>query len=249
MFSTDTATLPKIVDRAGGTLLALTLDDDEIDRLRLMKTCRKAGLSIEFREVCNLEEFAEELDEHAFDIVFLDHNLGMDTGLDALKILRCHEDQIDAIPIMLTSVTSHHVAIDAMRSGCADYIIKEELTVDSLAKSITSAIERRVLFAELSNARAFESKLKSVIEKFMRSCGPEMREILSRNLICLRSIKNRTTWDEDLDPNLLANCTLLERGCNDLVALVDDLVSVVDTARGVSLRGQPNHGPAVLKEI
>jgi len=159
-------------------LNVLSIDDDEIDRMRLLKICRKAGLMVDFTEAANLAEMRECLDVDAFDLVFIDHDLGMDTGLDALGILLSHEDQVGAVPIMLTSSVDYHVAVEAMRRGCADYIVKDELTVDALIKSVTSAIERRALYGALTDARASESELKSVFERFMVSCGPEMRELL-----------------------------------------------------------------------
>ncbi len=217
-------------------LLALSVDDDPIDRLRLAKICKNAGLKIDFVEVATLDEMRQELDHHEFDIVFLDHNLGMETGLDALKILLSHEDQVNSIPIMLTSVTSHTIAVEAMRNGCADYIVKEELTVSSLVKSVASAIERRILFSQLSDAKAFQKSVSDVVERFMRTCGPEMREILSQTLKTLRGLRAINRSENTLDPVILSNFTLLERGCKDLTVLVDDLSSVVATARGVSGR-------------
>lgn len=237
---TISSTVPEEVPQeAQQPLTALTLDDDPIDRLRLIKTCKKAGLQIEFTEVATVADMRRELDQNTFDIVFLDHNLGMETGLDALKALIAHEDQADTIPIMLTSVTSHHTAVEAMRNGCADYIVKEELTVSALIKSVTSAIERRILFSALSGAQAFQRSVGEVIERFMLTCGPEMREILSKTLATLRGLKAIEKADQTLDPVILSNFTLLERGCKDLTVLVDDLVSVVAAARGVPVRKRP----------
>lgn len=217
-------------------VLALCVDDDPIDRLRLSKICKKAGLKIDFIEAATVDEMRKQLDQHMFDIVFLDHNLGMETGLDALKVLISHEDQTNAIPIMLTSVTSHAIAVQAMREGCADYIVKEELTVSSLVKSVTSAIERRILFSQLTGAQAFQRSITEVIERFMRTCGPEMREILGQTLKTLRGLKAINRSENTLDPVILSNFTLLERGCKDLTVLMDDLTSVVTTARDASDR-------------
>ena len=128
--------IPLVSPQGPGILNILSVDDDQIDRMRLKKTCQKAGLSIEFHEAANLHEMRTKLDEIYFDLIFLDHNLGMDTGLDALKIVMCHEDQVQAIPIMLTSSTDYQIAVDAMRQGCADYIVKEELSDSSVRTCI-----------------------------------------------------------------------------------------------------------------
>ena len=216
-------------------LNVLSIDDYEIDRMRLLKICRKAGLMVDFTEAANLEEVRECLAIESFDLVFIDHNLGMDTGLDALAILLSHEDQVNAIPIMLTSSMDYHIAVEAMRRGCADYIVKDELTVDALIKSVTSAIERRALYGALSDARASESELKAVFERFMVSCGPEMRELLRRSMMGVRAVKMQARSDDSVDPTLLANLSMFERSAKDLVAFMDDLESVVGQGRRLTV--------------
>lgn len=212
-------------------LNVLSVDDDEIDRMRLRKICRSAGLQIDFHEAANLQEMRQKLEEEFFDLVFLDHNLGMDTGLDALKILVTHEDQVQAVPIMLTSATSYQVAVEAMRKGCADYIVKEQLSVDALIKSVTSAIERRALYGQLSSSRASEKELKRIFERFMMGCGPEMRVLLSRTLAGLRVIKSQARVGEGADPVHLSDLSALERSCKDMVVFMDDVETVVHDCR------------------
>ncbi|NIZ13825.1 response regulator [Phaeobacter sp. HF9A] len=216
-------------------LNVLSIDDDEIDRMRLLKICRKAGLMVDFTEAANLDEMRECLEIDHFDLVFIDHDLGMDTGLDALRILLAHEDQVSAIPIMLTSSVDYHIAVEAMRRGCADYIVKDELTVDALIKSVTSAIERRALYGALTDARASETELKSIFERFMLSCGPEMRELLRRSMMGVRAVKMQARSDDSVDPTLLSNLSMFERGAKDLVAFMDDLESVVGAGRRLTV--------------
>ena len=54
----------------------------------------------------------------------------------------------------------------------------------------------------------------------------------------MRGLRAINRSENTLDPVVLSNFTLLERGCKDLTVLVDDLSSVVATARGVSDRRQ-----------
>ncbi|KIC33961.1 response regulator receiver protein [Leisingera sp. ANG-S5] len=217
----------------------LSVDDDEIDRLRLKKLCRKAGMEAEFFEAANLEEMRKLLDKEQYDLVFLDHNLGMDTGLDALKLLLSHEEQVQAVPIMLTSVTSYQTAVEAMRRGCSDYIVKEELSVDALIKSIASAIERRALYGQLSSAKASEKELKRIFQRFIVGCGPDLRLLLSRTLAGVRIVKSQARQDDSFSPAVLSDVSMLERSCKDLVAFMDDLDSVIEDTREVTARVSP----------
>ncbi|MDF1872390.1 MAG: response regulator [Vannielia sp.] len=205
---------------------ALVLDDDEVDQLRIQQIAHKAGLDLDFTEVFTIGEMRAQL-EVPFDLVFIDYNLGMETGLDALKVLLAHEEQTEAIPIMLTSVTRRAIAVEAMRRGCADYLVKEELSIDSLRKAIVSAFERRMFYSAISDARAFQDRMKVTVARFMGTCGPEMRDIMSNTLNTLRQMKMEGDTTTPADENF----TLLERGCNDLVIFLDDLMGIVDVSR------------------
>lgn len=221
---TDTTLTPR---DPGQQFHALILDDDDIDRMRLRRMCAKAGMSLEVAEAADLAEFRELLNAHTFDLVFIDHHLGMETGLEALKILVGHEEQSGAIPIMVTSVTDHNVAVEAMRNGCADYLVKEEASPSAIRKSVASAMERRILMAALSEARVFRSNMRRSVTRFSNTCGPEMRGILSGILRQSRTLRDSGR----LDPDLAARLTVLERGSRDLVCFLDDLLTIVDGAR------------------
>ena len=135
------------------TFRILSIDDDPIDRMRIRTLCRKAGVGDDIDEAHNIAEMRALLDEGGYDIVFIDYHLGLETGREALDVLLQHEDQANAIPIMVTSVTDHQVAIDAMRAGCSDYLVKEEMSVETLRKSIVSSLERRILLSAVSEMR------------------------------------------------------------------------------------------------
>ncbi|MCC1492942.1 response regulator [Cognatishimia sp. F0-27] len=216
-----------IVDQFDEPLLtALIVDDSRFDRARLKRLCLRSGMKVEVVEAATLAEMRAAMDKTEFDLVFLDYNLGLDTGLDALRLVLAHPDQEQAIPIMVTCIARHDVVVEAMRRGCADYLVKEELSEDQLRKSVTTAIERRVLLAALMDARTFRNSVERTITRFSRTCGPEMRAIISSMLRTLRSLQRQDAIDPVLRPEL----TMLERGAKDIVVFLDELVSLVDGA-------------------
>ncbi|MGR3803413.1 MAG: response regulator [Marinibacterium profundimaris] len=200
---------------------ALILDDSEIDILRLRKFCRKAGLDFDIDAAQTIDQMRDLLDGAEYDIVFIDYHLGFDTGLDALAVVQAHPDQVSALPIMVTSVTDHSTAIEAMRSGCADYIVKEELTVSALQKSVASALERWIVLAMTSEAQVMASTLKASVERFVRSCGPETRELIGGLLAGIARLKT-----DEIDGDLRMRLTMVERGCLDIVTLCDDIATL-----------------------
>lgn len=218
-------------NQAQSRLRVLTLDDDTADRMRLIRICRKSGMEFDCAEASGLDELREQLDQNSFDIVFIDHNLGADSGLDALKIVASHEEQASAIPIMVTGANDLKIAVEAMRSGCADYLVKEELTVAALTKSVATAIERRMLYAELATGKAMQRQVQEVVQRFMLSCGPDLRGILKNTIQKVRGTKALIRSDDRIDPQVLSELTMLERGCLDLTAFVDDIDSVLHRLR------------------
>lgn len=166
---------------------ALILDDSEAERYRLKKLCQNAGLDLEYHEADTIERFKECLDQRRYDIVFIDYHLGMATGQEALEATRAHPDHGAAVAIMVTSVNRHDVIIEAMRAGCSDYLIKEELTVDAIRKSVATAYEKRLLHALISAERREVQTLRASISRFATSLSPEMQRVLSAMLWRVRS--------------------------------------------------------------
>ncbi|MBT8414730.1 MAG: hybrid sensor histidine kinase/response regulator [Boseongicola sp.] len=158
----------------------LILDDLEADRMRVRRLCRKAGLDFELHEAHDLASFRERINSTKMDLVFLDYHLAMDTGLDALQLLQAQEDQVNAIPIMITSIDRYDIAVEAMRAGCADYLTKEELSVDSIRKSIISAFERRILISALKSPTPRSTRYAFQWHVSRRHAGPRFAVSLRR---------------------------------------------------------------------
>lgn len=200
-------------------LTALVLDDQQIDRMRLIDLCRKAGLNLKFSEAADIREMRRLLDATPFDIVFIDYHLGMETGLDALRIVTSHEEQVQAIPIMVTSMDEHHVVIRAMRSGCVDYLVKDDLDITEIQRAITSALERRILLAAISQERATRQLARLTVERFAQNSAPKMAQILSGMLRRLRNIRSADGLESDLSDQIAE----LNGDCGDLIDLVDQI--------------------------
>ncbi len=205
-------------------LNVLILDDLDTDRVRLRRLCRKSGLEFELFEAEDLNGLREVLNNNRIDVAFLDYHLAMDTGLDALKILTAHEDQVHAIPIMVTSVEDPHVIVEAMRSGCADYLTKEELSVEAVRKSVASAFERRMLIAALNEAQSSRNAMRMSVSRIAKTCGPEIRSIMSGTIRQIRSLKQRGKLEE----NVSENFSKLERSCMDIFRFLDELKALLD---------------------
>ncbi|WP_425101571.1 response regulator [Tropicibacter sp. S64] len=205
-------------------LKVLFLDDQQPDRNRLKRFCRKAGLKFQPYDAANLDEFRAILDQDVMDIVFLDYYLDMETGFDALKILTAHEEQVDAVPIMVTSVARHDIAVEVMRNGCADYLTKEELSIESVRKSIVSALERSILIAAIGQATSPRAAMRVSMTRVSKTCGPEIRAVLAATLRHVRGLRNSTQSQSTMAANLDA----LEKSCSDINIFLDEIKEILD---------------------
>ncbi len=168
----------------------LIIDDNELDRQRLTRLCGQAGMRFDATEVEGLSDLNAALEKSSYDIIFIDYFLAGDTGLDALEMLSDHENQSQSAAIMLAGEGQINIAVEAMRRGCSDYMTKAMMNVDTLQKSIATALERRLMTDELSDARNSRIEVENQIRAYARACKADMREILSGTLRRVRKLRS-----------------------------------------------------------
>jgi diguanylate cyclase (GGDEF)-like protein len=102
------------------------------------------------------EDVIRKLAESQYDLFFLDYRLGESNGLDILKEIR--EKGYMLPVIMLTGQGDQEVAVQAMKTGATDYLVKSGLTSESLSKAVRHAIN---LFKEEQQRIQAEESLKT----------------------------------------------------------------------------------------
>ncbi|MFM7079309.1 MAG: response regulator, partial [Bacteroidota bacterium] len=122
-------------------LKILVMDDDELDRMALMRSVRKSGFNAEVITAANENEGLIALQENEFDIIFLDYNLPGCTGIDFMRTNRSRLS--DAQVIMVTSQGDEKLAVDAMKLGVCDYMPKNMVNPDGIGQSLRYALRLR----------------------------------------------------------------------------------------------------------
>ncbi len=82
-----------------------------------------------------------EIDRTDFDVVLLDLTLPDSDGLASLDALIEHAPNLPIV--VLTNTNNAELAFDAVRRGAQDYLIKRQVSLDVLIRSIRYAIERK----------------------------------------------------------------------------------------------------------
>jgi diguanylate cyclase (GGDEF)-like protein/PAS domain S-box-containing protein len=103
---------------------------------------RRAGYEPDYVRVDNEPDLREALRDPSWQIVVSDYAMPGFSGLKALQILR---DLNPDLPFILVSGTvGEEIAVDAMRNGANDYIMKDNLTrlIPAIERELRESVER-----------------------------------------------------------------------------------------------------------
>ncbi len=155
---------------ATGPLRLLLVEDSEDDAVLLVQTLRRAGYEITHRRVDTPEEMRTALDQGPWDLVLADYFLPRFSGLAALEILR--EKGLDLPFIIVSGRVGEDAAVEAMKAGAHDYVMKDHL------KRLVPAVEREMREAQVRRDRNLERRRAEEALKAERRRFHDVLELL-----------------------------------------------------------------------
>lgn len=123
---------------------ALIVDDDDVDRERLMRMLRRGPREITVEQAASQAEalgLIRQPEAH-FDIVFLDFGLTDGDGRDLLPAIRSEIDP-DCPIIAVTGNADEQIAADSIKSGMTEYLTKRSLSPERVAASVEEGMAWR----------------------------------------------------------------------------------------------------------
>lgn len=139
----------------------LIVDDDQDDFIITSEYIRHIPNSHFEIEWCpKYDQALEHMIQRHFDLYFVDYRLGAKSGVDLLK--ESLEKGCEEPIILLTGKGNYAVDIEAMQLGAVDYLVKTDLAIEKMERSIRYALERT---ATLKALKANELKYRSIFEK------------------------------------------------------------------------------------
>lgn len=103
----------------------LLIEDNQSDVYFVERVLDKAELNYKLRTVDKREEYERELTNKKPDVILSDHSLPSFNSLDALRIARKSYQKIPFI--LVTGTVSEEFAVECMKAGVNDYILKNSL--------------------------------------------------------------------------------------------------------------------------
>jgi PAS domain S-box-containing protein len=140
-------------------LHVLILEDNPNDAELTEDALMRAGVALETRRVDNKEDFLRELDQFAPDLILADYSLPSFGGMAALDI--CRKKNPDVPVIVVSGVIGEEFAIETLKQGATDYVLKQRLTrlVPVVHRALRESQER-------INRRLMEEALRENEKKF-----------------------------------------------------------------------------------
>lgn len=151
----------------------LHLEDSPADHRLVALTLRRWGRAFVLRQVDSLAQLQQGLDSEACDVVLADYRLPGFTALDAWTLV---QERAQHPPmVLLSGAIGEAAAVDAMRLGFADYLLKDDMA--RLPHVLERAIEvheaRRARELAAAELAASEQRLAELAEHLQTSIEEE----------------------------------------------------------------------------
>jgi len=165
---TDTSAAPRAIR-------VLIVEDSEDDVLLLVWELKRGGYQVHYQAVDTRPDMEAALRSGPWDIVISDYSMPDFSGLEALATLRAQA--LDVPFIIVSGNIGEDVAVEAMKAGAHDYVMKKNLSrlIPALDRELREADVRRArLRAEYelreneARFRAIASNIPGTVYQFMQ---------------------------------------------------------------------------------
>jgi PAS domain S-box-containing protein len=125
-------------------LRVLMVEDSEDDMFFALNELKRGDFQVEHERVESLADLSSALDRQVWDVIICDHFLPGFTSFHALEVVK--QRQFDIPFIILSGMIGEEVAVQAMKAGAHDYVLKGALgrLVPSIEREVREAANRRV---------------------------------------------------------------------------------------------------------
>jgi signal transduction histidine kinase len=206
----------------------LLLEDSPTDAELVRYALRQGGLNFTLEHVDNKAAFVERLEATPPDLVLSDFSLPSLDGYEALALAR--ERCPDVPLIFVTGTLGEEVAIETLKKGATDYVLKHRLSrlVPSVHRAMREAKERRERKRAEEQLRLSHAQLRS-LSMYLQDVREEERTHIAREVHdelgqALTGLKLQLTW---LSSRLPPNPKPLQEKAKDMASCIDDTIQTI----------------------
>ncbi len=213
-------------------LRVLVLEDRVEDAELMLRSLREADYALDFARVDNEAEYLLLLKSN-WDVILADYSMPQFNAPQALALLQ--ERGLDIPFLVVTGTISEEIAVECMKRGAADYLLKDRLT--RLGPAVRQALDARIVRQKQRQAEReameYQRRLQALASELARAEDRQRRQLAAvlhdgigqilfsaaANLVSLQNGDPRNCGPEALAPTL----ALLDKAIRDTCDLTFEL--------------------------
>lgn len=136
----------------------LLVEDDKVDQMAFVRFARSKNLHYDYTIVGSIAEAKEILKSTSFDVIISDYMLGDGTGFELFDLFK-------DLPVIITTGTGNEeIAVEAMKIGACDYLIKdpEGNYLKTLPSTVELSLKRKKTEKKLQD---YHERLESLVKE------------------------------------------------------------------------------------
>jgi DNA-binding NarL/FixJ family response regulator len=133
----------------------LVVDDEDSIRISLKSMLEKESFKVETASTSSIA--LEKLKNYHYDIILTDIMMNDFSGIQLLQNIR--EKYSGVLVLLMTGYASIDTAIDALRSGASDYIIKP-CSKKKILSSIKNALKKNTSYKDIKTSQNIRNSFK-----------------------------------------------------------------------------------------
>jgi two-component sensor histidine kinase/CheY-like chemotaxis protein len=176
------------------------LEDSDLDAVLVQRELARSDLSIAYHRVSTRRDYTDALRQGAFDLILSDFSLPDFDGVEALDLAR--QLAPEAPFIFVSGVVGEEFAIESLKEGATDYVLKQRLErlPSAVRRALNEARERR-------DRRRAEERMTLLVAELSHRVKNTLATVAAISRLTLRQSSSLQAFDEAFTRRLQALST------------------------------------------